>query len=89
MADLVTGIQEMSVRQALTSSVGTSVEGEEKPAPALRISDESEHRIIQHICSMRGALCFSVYNVFDLRSVTSLIIISNVCNYAVILIQTK
>ena len=51
--------------------------------------EEVEYRCLQHICATGNSMCYSVLNMFDLRSLTVLITLSNVCNYAVLLIQTK
>lgn len=54
-----------------------------------RAVEDVEYRCLQHICSMKDCFAYSVLNLFDLRSVTILAILSNVCNYSTILIQVK
>lgn len=54
-----------------------------------RAVEDVEYRCLQHICSMKDSFAYSVLNLFDLRSVTILAILSNVCNYSTILIQVK
>lgn len=97
MDDLIRAIQEMTAQQCteflhLSSSSqqasSSSVE-EDNELNQYRLVEDVEYRCLQHICSMKDSFCYNVMNMFDLRSFTVLVILSNVCNYSVLLIQTS
>ncbi len=50
---------------------------------------KGDRKQLKTILRVRKSIKFSVLGMFDLKSVTILLIISNVLNYAVILIQTQ
>lgn len=52
-----------------------------------RLVEDIEYRCLQHICSMKNSFGYSTFG-FDLRTATIAMIISNVCNYSIIIIQT-
>lgn len=101
MGSLIRAIQELTAQQCteflhltanprppsassyLLSSTNNALSGQ------CRAVEDVEYRCLQHICSMRDSFLYNVLNLFDLRSVTILAILSNVCNYSTILIQVK
>ncbi len=50
---------------------------------------KKDRKQLKTILRVRKSIKFSVLGMFDLKNVTILLIISNVMNYAVILIQTQ
>lgn len=100
MKSLVAAIQEYTARQALDredrmmalvnkSNLRGSANLNHSNQSLPRIIDDVEYRCLQTVCTMEGSFCFTVMNMFDLKSITVMIILSNALNYAVILIQTQ
>lgn len=61
----------------------------DRPGCSFRQISHIEHRCLEQIIAMAPTFNFTVIDFFDLRNFTLLILLSNVLNYAVILIQTQ
>ncbi len=56
---------------------------------ASEVLTKGDKKLLKTILRVRKSIKFSALGIFDLKNVTILLIISNVLNYAVILIQTQ
>ncbi len=56
---------------------------------ASEVLTKGDRKLLKTILRVRKSIKFSALGIFDLKNVTILLIISNVLNYAVILIQTQ
>lgn len=104
MKRLVQTIQEFTARQSIQcyrTLTGSSKQNEEGTSTnnsmvaidcagrGHRQVSDIEHRCLEQVTAMAPSFCFTVKDMFDLRTLTMLILLSNVLNYAVILIQTQ